>query len=85
MKSLVNRVGKEPIERLKEAASGEGLDAPESLLDAARTIFGLNETSTEGADTDCHVDASGASDDMAPDCQPVELEQRSFEPVETKR
>src|SRR5258708_3623259 len=41
MRSLVNRVGKEPIERLKAAASSGSQEPPESLLDAARELFGL--------------------------------------------
>ncbi len=47
MRSLVNRVGKEPIERLKAAASSGGQEPPESLLDAARELFGLERLAEE--------------------------------------
>jgi glutamyl-tRNA reductase len=41
MGSLVNRVGKDPIEKIKAAVSAEDKNMSASLLDAARELFGL--------------------------------------------
>jgi glutamyl-tRNA reductase len=48
-KSMVNRIGKQPIERLKESASARDEKLSGSLLDAAYDLFGLTpEMSPKG-------------------------------------
>jgi glutamyl-tRNA reductase len=46
-RSMINRVTRDPIDRLKSAAANGASTPPESILDAARDLFALSEDAEE--------------------------------------